>query len=1502
MKVLYLYVFLLLSISLSAQVEIRINEVSSRNDNAILDEDGDGSDWIEILNTSSDTIELSDYYLTDDKDEPFMWRFPEMLLSPGEYYIVFASAKDRTKTVNHWETPLNGDSLWKYLNPTEQSYYDYVYWSEPDFNDEEWEWKRGAFGIGYVNIETLSADSLSCIYLRNKFNLSDTSQVLAMSLHAYYDDGFTVFLNGYEILRQNMLHNGIKPAYETPPFPTHTSKIDSGDPPSRFDIDPKIWKNLLINGENVLAIQNHNSGKYNPQVIKPWLSIAIVDSNLQTNIFANELSKSSVPLHTNFKINADGEKIYLFDKYGEQIHKMEIPYLKSDISFGYHPQFEDSLVLFSKPSPGSANNNIAFPDYITDTCHMLAESGFYSDSVHVELLNYDTTYKAYYTLDGSIPTTNSYQYHNSFWIDSTIVFRIQFFADGLLPGPISNFSWFVNDSSNLEVFSIIMDPNDLWDNAFGIYVIGDESWGPPYYFGANFWQDWERHVNIQYFDSENRFNWNQNAGIKIHGNYSRRLPQKSLGFFAKSKFGKNRFNRKLINSKPYLSDFKRFILRNAGNDNELAHFRDLLIHKRMLGTNIDVQSGRPVSSYINGEYWGIYNLREKIDRYYLEQNQGVNPNEVNLLEQNGLIINGDRNEFENLVNYVSNNDLAEDQHYHFIKSKIDIENWIDLYIANLYHINTDWPHHNSKFWSAPGRKWQQILQDLDVSTSMFFRNQYHKNPLPNLHDDSLSYLAIFYKSLLNNSNFKVHYINRFADLMNTIFLPSEYMQIFDSLKAQMEPEMLKHCERWNKDYANWDEYHMKKVSDFIENRTPYMREFLREKYNLGAYDTINLSVQPQGKGSIKLNTITIDENNWQGLYFDSIPVRIEAIPNPGFEFVHWESSTSPNLADSGRVLNNYFLKSFDDLTAIFYSESGQEDTLDIAITEINYRDWKNATTGDWIEIYNREADTIDISKWKLKGLKPYKEWELPSNIKIAPDEYLVLVQDTTAFRTWHPDVEFTGPFLFDLEEDENESINLYDEMDRLVSKMTFSQKDPWPENSETAKTIELINSSADFHQAVNWQPGCPGGSPGVAPQECEQVYPLVVTEIKYNSRPDFETGDWIEIYNAGNESIELDHWIIQDENPDNKRQLPSHFNIDAGEYVILLQDTALFFNIYDTNGKWFGPLNFGLSAQGESIKLYNPFELEILNLNYSDQSPWPEDAGNNGKSIELIDPSVNMNLGENWIANCFLGTPWKNPDWCIQPNSIWISEVKYQSAPDSVSGDWIEVYNSNSRPVELQNWKLILQGDTIAIDTSIHIGAEGYMILISDSSQFYSVYDTSLSSVAIGYFDLRKEEEAIALIDPYRNPGQILNYHHLLNWPVFQNDTNNRTLELIDYSNIYLPENWRAGCDFGTPGLPPSYCYTDGIEVLENELNFKVKPNPTSNDIRIEIQTETPGEYEIRISDYQGKPVYNRRHLLSFSGKNIITIDLQRLRSGIYLLQIIGDRKSGQSKIVKIEE
>jgi len=494
-----------------------------------------------------------------------------------------------------------------------------------------------------------------------------------------------------------------------------------------------------------------------------------------------------------------------------------------------------------------------------------------------------------------------------------------------------------------------------------------------------------------------------------------------------------------------------------------------------------------------------------------------------------------------------------------------------------------------------------------------------------------------------------------------------------------------------------------------------------------------------------------------------------------------------------------------------------------------------------------------------------------------------------------------GPFDFGLNA-EWEEISLWDQLDRMVSHMRFSGQSPWPNTEESSKTIELVLPSDDYHLAENWHLGCPGGSPGAPPKNCEESHPLLFAEINYKSADDYNGGDWVEIINTGNQTMDLSNWLFKDSNTDNPFSFPSNTLIESQERIVIVKDTILFKQNHTLEESVKGPFDFGLSSAGETISISNPFDQSILSLTYEIIEPWPEDISGSGFTIELMDTS-NIHHGESWESNCFLGTPLHTPDWCIQANSILISEVKYQSLPDQESGDWIELYNTNEREVNLIDWMLIHSNDTIVIDTNYFLAPQSYMVIASDTSKFYSVYDTAIEVLCFKEFDLSKEEDAIFILNPYKHPGNMLSYHHMLHWPLFQTDTNNRTLELVEYSNTLIPQNWRAGCEDGTPNLNPGYCDTEGLnELYTDAYSMLIHPNPSSGQVNIELELLEADEISIRLSNLQGSIILQKEAQKYFKAHHTINLNLQGLDSGVYLLEIRGKKGASHQKLIKLEE
>ena len=279
-----------------------------------------------------------------------------------------------------------------------------------------------------------------------------------------------------------------------------------------------------------------------------------------------------------------------------------------------------------------------------------------------------------------------------------------------------------------------------------------------------------------------------------------------------------------------------------------------------------------------------------------------------------------------------------------------------------------------------------------------------------------------------------------------------------------------------------------------------------------------------------------------------------------------------------------------------------------------------------------------------------------------------------------------------------------------------------------------------------------------------------------------------------------------------------------------------------------------------------------------------------------------MTNGENWISSCFLGTPLEQPESCIHAEDIIISEVKYQSDLENNTGDWIELYNTSENNIPIVDWKIIHKGDTLRIDSNYVLNAYSYITLSADTNLFYQVYDPEIPGIKIADFDLQKDEDALFIQNPYEQLGHYLSYNHLLKWPVFDVDTNNRTLELINQADIYDPENWRASCEFGTPSSSPADCTTDAIELLTNSnYNLSLHPLPCKEVINIGFTLTKNERIIISVIDLQSNSCFTEDRGILLTGYQRIQINLQSLPSGIYILQLQGENATERQKIIKIQ-
>ncbi len=655
------------------------------------------------------------------------------------------------------------------------------------------------------------------------------------------------------------------------------------------------WIEIYNKDSNVInlqgyGIENHSGERW----IFPDISI---QGKAFLLIFASGKNKTDSVLHASFKITKGGDEIRLYDKYIKIIDKISFGKLQLDHTIGRLPDGNDSIRIFINPSPNLTNNtNEGFISY-ADNPEFSLGSGFYTDAINLSLA-IDTLYsKIYYTIDGSIPDTNSTIYNSAIIIDSTLVIKARNFSKNksILPSEVISKTYFINYKSTLAVFSISTNPANLWDWNYGIYVLGPNANINYPYYGANFWQDWEIPAHIEYFESDQKLVLKQDAGLSINGgSVSRTRPMQSLRITARNRYGDNDLTYRFFEEKN-IRNFKNIVLRNSSLDFNKTHFRDGSLHKLMMGNlNIDLLSYKPAVVFLNGKYWGIHNIRERFSKHYIEENYNYDKDKVDLLEEDTAVIEGNSNDFDLMHQYVTTMPMSVKAYYDSAANLIDIESLCDYFIAETFLSNTDWPYNNIKYWKShkPNSKWRYMLMDLDVSLGNYGWAPAKSDLLGlimSCYGDTNKHVRIF-KSLLKNNEFKTYFINRYADLVNTIFSTEHMKQHIENIIKTLEAEMPFHFARWGSNTDAWNYEIENVVMPYIEERPAYALQFVGDTFKMKKQVQIELKVFPKDAGLIKINTIKPSQLPWTGSYFDGNKVTIIAIPNAAYHFVQWQAT------------------------------------------------------------------------------------------------------------------------------------------------------------------------------------------------------------------------------------------------------------------------------------------------------------------------------------------------------------------------------------------------------------------------------------------------------------------------------------------------------------------------------------------------------------------------------------------------------------------------------------
>lgn len=672
-------------------------------------------------------------------------------------------------------------------------------------------------------------------------------------------------------------------------------------------------------------------------------------------ISAKELPEEIETIPFSFK--RGGGNVYLANSSEELIDSIIYPQLQPNDSYG---RYADKWFYFDTPTPEAINTTATgFKGYASSP-KFNRVPGEYSKGTNITLHTPNDTEAIYYSLNGTNPIEGNL-YTGPIVLQKTNSIRALAVADSLIPSPAAFSTYFVDVNHQLPIVNLNLDSLELLDEIIGIYVLGPDA-DPEYpYYGANFWKDIEIHAFYEYFDTAMVMHESLDCGVKIHGGtVSSTRPMKSLRLVAHNRYEKESFTYPYFDNKD-VNYFKRLLLRNSGSDFNRTHLKDGVLHQFLLDheLNVDAQGYQPVVVYINGLYWGIHNMREKLDKYYLASNYGIDPETVNLLEEEELyVIAGDSAEFVELRDFVVANDMTNQTNYDWVAARLDLNSMVDYFIMELYVNNRDWPYNNLKLWnSASNPQWRYFYSDLDAGV------KYYGPDLIDFH--SLEYIlgpygdgnvhVVIFKKMLENLEFQRYFINRYADLMNTVLEGEYIINYIYKAKEKLNPEMQRHFYKWYGIYEEWNE-NFHDYDKFFNDRVAIVQNELSVVFDKEAALDVYVGMYPSKAGIIELNTIELDSFPFIGKYYSENRIDLTALANEGETFVHWENLRTGEIVENIHIQIDPTIG--DSLIAVFESPNSP--------FELTLYPNPLSTRGE-LNFSLEESDEVKIQLFNLQG-------------------------------------------------------------------------------------------------------------------------------------------------------------------------------------------------------------------------------------------------------------------------------------------------------------------------------------------------------------------------------------------------------------------------------------------------------------------------------------------------------------------------------------------------------